>query len=449
MSNDDRLALEGGPRAVTAPNVDHYPQLTEAEIAAVVDCMRKGAISIGDGSGVIGELERDFAKMVGARYALAQNNGTSCLHSAFFAAGVGFGDEVIVPSYTWHASISPIMHCGGTPIFCDIDPRTHTADPRDIERKITQRTKAVAVTHVYGNIAEMDAIMEVANAHNLIVIEDASHAHGGKYDGKPVGSIGQIGCFSLQGSKPVTGGEAGIITTNDTELYERILILGHYGRIQQGLVTDKYRDLHQIGLGLKYRAHPLACAMANVQLQRLPELNARRRKCFAVLDEGLSKIPGIHPVEVLPKAERGGLLAYTATVDPETVGCSVFAFLTALAAEGVSTSPTITPYGYGRMHLEPVFNDFPFEGLGGPWGSPGGDHRKPNAPGSLPVSERVAATVFWFPPFADPEPGLLEQYIAATAKVVRHAGRLPALVKDPEAPLTLETRRMAARTPRS
>ena len=433
MNSAERLALEGGPKAVTLPNVDHYPQITEAEISAVVDVMRQGQISIGDGSGVIGELERNFAEMVGTRYALAQCNGTSCLHAAFFAAGVGFGDEVIVPSYTWHASISPILHCGGTPVFCDIDPRTHTADPCDIKRKITRRTKAIAVTHVYGNIAEMDAVMQVAAEHDLIVIEDASHAHGGTYDGKQVGSIGHIGCFSFQGSKPVTGGEAGIITTDDTELYERILILGHYGRIPQGLVTKKYRDLHNVGLGIKYRAHPLACAMANIQLQRLPELNQKRRACFAELDDGLSKIPVIHPVEVLPRAQRGGLLAYTATYDADRAGASLFAFLTALQTEGVNTAPTITPFGYGRMHLEPVFNDFPFAGLGGPWGSPGGDHRTKNAPGSLPVSERVAASVFWLPAFTEPEPGLLQQYIKAVEKVVRHAGRLRALVKEPPA----------------
>lgn len=432
MSKTDQLALEGGSKAVTLPNADHYPQITEAEIDAVVDVMRKGQISIGDGSGVIGELERSFAEMVGTRYALAQCNGTSCLHSAFFAAGVGFGDEVIVPSYTWHASISPILHCGGTPVFCDIDPRTHTADPADIERKITAQTKAIAITHVYGNIAEMDAIMDIADEHKLIVIEDASHAHGGTYDGKQVGSIGHIGCFSLQGSKPVTGGEAGITTTNDTELYERILILGHYGRISKDLVTDKYRDLHNIGLGIKYRAHPLACAMANVQLKRLPELNEKRRQCFAVLDEGLGKIAVIRPVAVLPKAQRGGLLAYTATYDAEAAGASLFAFLTALQAEGVSTAPTITPFGYGRMHLEPAFNEFPFQGLGGPWGSPGGDNRKSTAPGSLPVSERVAASVFWLPAFTQPEPGLLEQYIEAVEKVVAQAPRLPGLVDEPE-----------------
>jgi len=430
MSKDDRLALEGGPRAITVAHVDHYPQITEEEIAAVVDTMRKGQISIGDGSGIIGELEENFKRMVGTRYALAQCNGTSCLHSAFFAAGIGFGDEAIVPSYTWHASISPILHCGGTPIFCDIDPRTHTADPKDIKRKITPRTKAIAVTHVYGNIAEMDAIMEIARERSLIVIEDASHAHGGTYDGKPVGSIGHIGCFSLQGSKPVTGGEAGITTTDDTELYERILILGHYGRIHKALVTDKYRDLHSIGLGIKYRAHPLACAMAKVQLKRLPELNEKRRKSFAILDEGLRQVPGIHPVEVLPKAVRGGLLAYTATYDANVVGASLFAFLTALRAEGCATAPTITPFGYGRMHLEPVFTDFPFDGLGGPWGSPGGDNRKRHAEGSLPVSEKVAASVFWLPVFTDPEPGLLDQYIEAVAKVAHNARRLPALVKE-------------------
>jgi dTDP-4-amino-4,6-dideoxygalactose transaminase len=418
------LALEGGPKAVTVPNVDRWERISDREIGAVTALLRRGGESMGRVYEEIETFEEAFCAFTGARFALAQCNGTSTLHSAIFAAGVRPGDEVLVPSYTWHASVTPVLHCGGTPVFCEIDPKTHTLDPADAERRITPRTRAVVVTHVYGNPAKMDAFMELGRRHNIIVIEDASHAHGATFAGQQVGTIGHIGCFSMQGSKAVTGIEAGVATTNDVDLYERMLVLGHYGRIQRKLVTDRYRDLHDIGLGVKYRANPMALAMARVQLERLPELNERRRATFAFYDQALGEIPGIHPVEIYPESVRGGLLQYTATYDEREVGAPLSAILPALVAEGVTTQPTITPLGYGTMHLEPVFNDFPFDDFGGPWGAPGLVNRRVMKPGSLPISEEIARRVFWLPAFVDPEPGLLEQYVEAFRKVVVNAHRL-------------------------
>lgn len=419
-----KLALEGGTPAITVPHRDRWEVIGEGEVASVLGLLKRGHDKMSAVYTEIDDFEAEFCAFTGARFALAQNNGTSTLHSAVFAAGVQAGDEVIVPSYTWHGSITPIMHCGGTPVFCDIDPKTHTLDPADAERRITPKTRALIVTHVYGNPAKMDAIMDLARRHNIIVIEDCSHAHGATYDGQQVGTIGHIGCFSLQGSKAVTGIEAGVATTNDVDLYERMLILGHYGRIQRKLVTDRYRDLHDIGLGIKYRANPMAMAMARIQLQRLPELNERRRQTFDFFDRALGEVPGIHPVEVYPAAVRGGLLQYTATYEEAEVGVPLKTILQALVAEGVDTTPTITPLNYGLMHLEPIFNDFPLEGFGGPWGVPGLVERHVLQPGSLPVSEAIARKVFWLPAFIDPEPGLLDQYIAAFHKVITNAPRL-------------------------
>ncbi|MGH2560525.1 MAG: DegT/DnrJ/EryC1/StrS family aminotransferase [Thermomicrobiales bacterium] len=419
-----QLALEGGQPAITVPHRDHWERIGAGEIEGVTALLRRGQENLSSVYTEIEEFEEEFRAFTGARFALAQCNGTSTLHAAVFAAGVRPGDEVLVPSYTWHASITPILHCGGTPVFGEIDPATHTLDPVDAERRITPKTRALIVTHVYGNPAQMDAIMEIGRRHNLIVIEDCSHAHGARYAGQMVGTIGQIGCFSLQGSKAVTGIEAGVVITDDVDLYERMLILGHYGRIQRKLVTDRYRDLHDIGLGIKYRANPMALAMARVQLQRLPELNEKRRATFAYFDQALGEVPGIHPVQTYPESERGGLLQYTATYEEDEVGVPLGPVLKALVAEGVNTQPTITPLGYGTMHLEPFFNTFPLDDLGGPWGAPGVIQRQPLSPGSLPVSEGVARKVFWLPAFIEPEPGLLDQYVAAFHKVVTHAHRL-------------------------
>jgi dTDP-4-amino-4,6-dideoxygalactose transaminase len=426
----EMLAIEGGPPAISVPHRDRWERLGEQEIAGVVALLERGRESVGAIYSEIDAFEEEFRGLTGSRFVLAQCNGTSTLHSAVFAAGIKPGDEVLVPSYTWHASITPILHCGGTPVFCEIDPESHTLDPRDAERRITPRTRALIVTHVYGNPAEMDAIVDLARRHDLVVIEDCSHAHGATYAGQQVGTIGQIGCFSLQGSKAVTGIEAGVVVTDDVDLYERMLVLGHYGRIQRKLVTDRYRGLHDIGLGVKYRANPMAMAMARVQLRRLPELNERRRATFDFFDRALGEVPGIHPVKPLPQAVRGGLLQYTATYEEDEVGVPLTAVLEALVAEGVNTQPTITPLGYGTMHLEPIFNNFPLDGFGGPWGVHGFGSRRALSPGVLPVSEGIARKVFWLPAFIDPEPGLLDQYVDAFHKVIAQAHRLPGRTED-------------------
>jgi perosamine synthetase len=160
-----RLALEGGPRAVTLPPGDRWQTISEAEIAAVTETMRSGSVYA-----PTAQFEQEFASFTGAKHAVAMCNGTATIHSALFACGVRAGDEVIVPSYTWHASITPIIHCGGTPVFCEVDPETFTADPEDIARKITPRTRAVVVTHVLGNPAKMDAILEVTRPRGIRVI---------------------------------------------------------------------------------------------------------------------------------------------------------------------------------------------------------------------------------------------------------------------------------------
>lgn len=417
----ERLAIEGGEKTVTLEPGDRWQTISDAEVEAVVAAMRAGNVYAPTPL-----FEQEFASFVGAKHALAMCNGTATIHSALFAAGVRHGDEVIVPSYTWHASITPILHCGGTPIFCEVDAETYTADAEDIRRRITPRTRAVVVTHVLGNPAQMDAILAVTGPHGIRVIEDASHAHGGSYDGTPVGRLGDIGCFSLQGSKAVSAVEGGVAVTDDTDLFERMVLLGRYGSIQQLLVTDRYREAHDIGLGIKYRPNPLGMAMARVQLQRLPELNARRRAWFAHLDSELGRLPGLMPQQVYPKAVRGGMLLYAGKIVPEELGAPLETFRQALAAEGVPMTPGITPFGYGKMHAEPVFADFSFEGFGGPWGSAGGDTRKPQPRGSLPVTEALADQVFWLSTPVDPDPRWLDQIAAAFRKVASQAPRLAA-----------------------
>jgi dTDP-4-amino-4,6-dideoxygalactose transaminase len=236
-----------------------------------------------------------------------------------------------------------------------------------------------------------------------------------------------VGCFSLQASKAVSAIEGGVATTDDTDLYEKMVVLGRYGSIRQLLVTGRYAELHDIGLGVKYRPNPLGMALAREQLRRLPALNEKRRAWFAYLDAALDELPGIAPQRVYPQATRGGLLLYSGKLLPDELGLTLPVFRAALAAEGVPMTPGITPYGYGKMHTEPALASFPFDGFGGPWGSHGGDSRVPTSRGSLPVTEALADQIFWLTTPVDPDPAWLDQVAAAFRKVVEHAPRLAQL----------------------
>ena len=414
----EKLALFGGKKAVTIPYVEGWKRITEEEKRIVLEMLEREEITgVPD---VVREFEREFAEYVGTKYALSQCNGTSTLIAAYFAAGVGPGDEVIVPSYTWHASISPILHNNAIPVFCEVDPRTLTIDPEDVRRKITPRTKAICVVHMWGNVAKMDEIMEIAEEHKLIVIEDCSHAHGAEYDGRKVGSIGHIGCFSLQGGKAMVAGEGGIVVTNDTELYERLLVCGHYGRIEEDLVTDKYRHLAPPGIGYKFRAHPLAIGIAKVQLGRLDELNEKRAANVEYLDRELGKLRGIEPVSVYPKAKRGGFYGYRLIYYEEELGVSRERFVEALRAEGVEVSPC----RYKLYHLHPLYRGYNFRGKGCPYNCPHVERYEPPGEGSLPVTEDVYRRLLALPVFTEPPEGLLGQYVEAFRKVVENADQL-------------------------
>ena len=413
----DKLAIFGGPKAVTIDPIDRWKRIGDEEIVIVTEMLRREEIST-PGTGVMAEFEREFAEYHGVKYALSQNSGTSCLHAAYFAVGVGPGDEVIVPSYTWGNMVTPILHTQGIPVFCEIDPHTLLADPEDIERRITPRTKAICIVHIWGNVADMDAIMAVARKYGLAVIEDCSHAHGAEYKGKKVGTIGDVGCFSLQGGKCIVAGEGGVVITNNTELYERILILGHQGRVARDLVTDKYAFLGSMGLGWKYRAHPLAMGIAKVQLKKLDSINAKRAKVWEKLDEGLKEVPGIEVPAVYPGVKRGGFYEYRVIYHPEQLfGLSRDRFVEALVAEGVPAAAC----RYPLCHLEPLFNGYNYYGKGCPFNCPHAVERRRYVRGDLPITEDVHSRLIALPPYTEPPDGLIDQIIEAFHKVAKNS----------------------------
>ncbi|MDD3213784.1 MAG: DegT/DnrJ/EryC1/StrS family aminotransferase [Eubacteriales bacterium] len=406
----DTLALLGGSKAVTLSYeaLATRPLVTPEAKAAVNALLDKGEISM---SPTVRAFERAFADYVGAKYAVAMNNGTSTLDSALFALSVAPGDEVLVPSYTFWATVAPIIAQHATPVFVEADPETFCIDVADMERKLTPKTKAIMVVHVWGNPADMDAVTAFAKKHHLGVIEDCSHAHGASYGGRKVGVLGDVGCFSLQGSKPLVAGEGGILVTNSREVYERAVTLGHYELINALPEDSTYRQYALTGMGHKYRAHPLGIAIAACELKTLDERNAIREKNALRLEKGVRDIPFLKAQRVYPGAKRIYSYQYMRYLPELAQGVSIFGYTRALHAEGVACGLC----GYGRLHLAPLFTQ------GGPYGDCGGVHT--SAP--MPVTEKLGQNTFLGAPrFENDCPELVDQYIAAYRKV---AENLPAL----------------------
>ncbi|NLG53406.1 MAG: DegT/DnrJ/EryC1/StrS family aminotransferase [Clostridiales bacterium] len=414
------LSLLGGPKTVTLDYKETaaLPLVSKDAINAVVSLCEKGEIS---SSPVVGEFERKFCKYTGAKYGIAMINGTSCLHSALFAVGVGPGDEVIVPSFTYWASASPIVATNGIPVFCDVDKETHIMDPKDVERRITPKTKAIMVVHCWGTPADMDPIMEIAKKYNLKVIEDASHAHGASYKGKKVGTIGDIGCFSLQGSKTLVAGEGGILITNNRDYYERATALGLYERLGNLPEDSSYRQYSMTGMGHKYRAHPLGIAIANAELDVLDAKNAIRTENALYLENAISDIECIIPQKICEGGKRIYAYHYVRYDKEKLGGIKLQTFLKAINAEGVACGPC----GYGRLHNQRLFTDGDVFGKGCPIACPYADKDRSSAGVMLPVTEALAETAFMLAPrFEKPCKELLDQYAAAYHKVASNIDEL-------------------------
>ncbi|HEY3020916.1 MAG TPA: DegT/DnrJ/EryC1/StrS family aminotransferase [Solirubrobacteraceae bacterium] len=415
-----RLALDGGRPAVSSRSRERWRSVRLRSVASIAAHAWRDVTTVAAGEGPVAEFEEAFARRCDRRHGLVMNSGTATLHSAYFAAGVGPGDEVIVPSYTFFASAAPILQCGGTPVFCDVDERTLTADPDDAERRITPRTRAICVVHLWGNPAPMDRFAALARRHGLALIEDCSHAHGATFDGRPVGSWGDVGCFSLQGQKAVSGGEAGIAVCDDPVLFDRMLVLGHYGRLKKGQAADTF-DTDHLALGLKYRAHLYAVLLAQGSLARLDELNRRRRRNYELLARELEGCAALTPVPTTPGAVRGGFLEFILRYDPgHAGGWSAKRFVKAAKAEGVPVSEErYAAIGKARraLHASPIFTTLDVSELGGALGAT----RDGREPPHLPVTESLAGRLLTLPPFTKVPERYVRECARALRKVADHA----------------------------
>ncbi len=255
--------------------------IDEEDIQAVVDVLRSDYLTTGP---KVAEFEKVVADYVGAKYAVAVSNGTAALHIACLAAGIGPGDEVITTPITFAASANCALYCGGTPVFADIKKDTYNIDPEDVERKITDKTKAIIPVHYTGQPCELDAIHEIAKRHSLIVIEDGAQVISGEYKGKKIGALSDMTTFSFHPVKPVTTGEGGMVTTNDKELYEKLKLYHTHGITREENFLTKNDGpwyYEQLELGYNYRITDIQCALGISQMRKLDAFAAHRRKLAA------------------------------------------------------------------------------------------------------------------------------------------------------------------------
>jgi len=398
--------------------MDRWQQITDEEVRIAREMTERNELS--GGTPVVREFEREWREWIGTKYALTTMNGTSALYSAFFGLGVGPGDEVICPTYTWICTIAPALLLGAKPVFCESDPETILMDPADVRRRITSRTRAIVPVHLWGYVCDMDAIMAISRETGIPVVEDCSHAHGARYDGRMCGSIGTAGCWSLQGSKAVSAGEGGVLATDDVECFERACLVGQVNRIKGvDLVTSKYAELQPLGIGMKFRAHPLGIGIAKVQLKRLSELNSKRRAYVEAVEAGLENIPAVKPVRQIEKAERAGFYGFPIRYFPEeAANLSTDSVAKALSMEGVPTQTA----PYPLLHQLPLFQkgfDI-FTRNRGPLSEGYEGYRD----GAFPTTERMHAHLLFLPMLSDPVPDAPERIVTAIRKVVDNADKL-------------------------
>jgi len=282
------LAIHGGPKTITK-NFD-WPVFDEHEVKAITEITKSGNWGNPDCAGIVEDFENEFAAYCGSKYALTCVNGSVALRLALIASGVKPGDEVIIPPYTFIATASIVLEANCVPVFVDIEPDTYNIDPSAIEKAITDKTKAIIPVHFAGLSCNMDAIMNIAEKHGLMVIEDAAHGHGGEYKGKKLGSIGHAGCFSFQSSKNLTSGEGGMVITDDDHLYQMMNSLRNVGRIEGG----QWYEHHY--LGCNYRMTQLQVSLLQQQMKRLEEQTRLRDLNGQYLAERLEEIDGIQPL---------------------------------------------------------------------------------------------------------------------------------------------------------
>ncbi len=430
-----KLAITGGTPVQTSypEELFHWPVVNDAMRRAQLEVLESGNMS---GTDIAERFEAEYAKWQGRRYALSHNNGTSALTAAMYGLGVSAGDEVVCTTLTYWASCIGALQLGASVVFCDIDPETLQMSPESLESKITSRTKLVIVVHYMAYPADMDRIMAIARKHGLKVLEDVSHAHGGHYKGRMLGTFGDAAAMSLMSQKSLAVGEAGMLVTDDLEVYRRAIRYGHYDRISTLWKPEEYRGTKELPVGgVKNRMHQCAAAVGREQLRKydreMREIDAAMKYFWAGLDD-VGGLRIIYPQEAC--SDKAGWYASRCHYDPAAFGgVSSATFMKALNAE-------VGHFAFSNgcnfpLHLSTLFTDEDIYGYGAPTahffrkdGSNPGD-----VTGRLPVAEGIMPLLLGEPWFKHDDHRLINPYIEAVRKVAANFQELAGIDEGADA----------------
>lgn len=351
----EKLAVFGGEPVRDELLTYGKQAIDDEDIQAVVDVLKGDFLTTGP---YVKEFENKIAEYVGAKYAVAVSNGTAGLHMACYAAGITEGDEVIVSSLTFAASSNAVLYCGGTPIFADIDPLTYNIDVKDIEKKITDKTKAIIPVDFTGQSVDMDAIKGLAEKHDLVIIEDAAHALGSEYKGEKVGSQADMVEFSFHPVKPITTAEGGIVTTNNLYYYEKMLEFRTHGITRD---PDKLKADHgpwyyeQQTLGYNYRLTDVQSALGTSQLSKLNGFIERRREIVGMYNHSLKDTEEITtPYEA--EFSNSGWHIYVIKLNRDKLNASRKDIFEALYAENIGVNVHYLP-----VYLHPYYEELGYK----------------------------------------------------------------------------------------
>lgn len=391
----EKPAIEGGKPAREQKIFYGHQYIDEDDIQAVVEVLRSDYLTCGP---KITELEEKLCSLTGAKYAVVCSNGTAALHIAALSAGVGEGDEVITTPITFAASANCALYCGARPVFVDIDPETYNIDPKKVEAAITPRTKAVVAVDYTGQSADLAPLLQICKEHHLTLIEDGAHVIGTKYKGQMNGSIADMTMFSFHPVKTVTGGEGGVILTNDEGYYKKLLLYRSHG-----ITRDEEQMQHepdgawyyeQVDLGYNYRMTDMQAALIISQLDKLPMFAARRKEIVAKYNEAFAGMPALSIQREIPESDTTRHL-YILRIVPERLKIDRRQFFDALAAENVCCN----------VHYIPVYYFPYYEKLG-------------YCRGLCPNAEKLYEEIITLPLYYAMSDGDVESVIEAVTKIV-------------------------------
>lgn len=392
----DELAINGGTPVRKNKLYYGHQWIDEKDIAAVCEVLRGDYLTCGP---KVSELENKLCTVTGAKYAVACSNGTAALHIACMAAGIGKGDEVITTPLTFAASANCALYCGATPVFADVDIGTYNIDPDRIRSKITSKTKAVVAVDFTGQAVRNKEIRAICDEFGLVFIEDAAHAIGTKYDGKPVGSLADMTCFSFHPVKTVTSGEGGAVTTNDPDFYEKLSLARTHGITHDtALMHDSSPEgpwyYEMVEMGYNYRITDFQSALLISQLDKLEMFSRRRSEIVDKYDKAFADMPEIIVQKEIPQSDTTRHL-YIIRLNFDLLSCTRREFFDAMAAEGIQC----------QVHYVPVYWFPVYQRLG---------HEK----GECPAAEEIYKSCMSIPLYPLLNDSDVDDVIAAVKKLV-------------------------------